>query len=359
MKANLCILSRPGAVLGLLLSLPTLHSAQPGADVAGKDPEGFPRPAGLVRTFADFSENTRIRTETARYDTARRISDLITTYLDQVKSDDWEMVSRYQNGNGADLMAIIAWKKAPKQTEVRFYAQKNGSTKLWVRQFTYFPDSKPAPAPAKVASAPTAPARPASPITPRSTTASSPAPQAPAPVESAPTVASAESSGTPAPAVQTSAAPAPAPADPGSSGSPAGLSGNGITGVWMGFKFLPASGSYEPQPRWVVFFNDGQAFQDLPNTGLANFDRQASQADADRAPYWGTWSMQGGNGEFRSAGSGAITTIAVVDNRSIKLDSDTFYRSASVDGLRLDGSWTSYADPNDPSLIARPDHQSH
>jgi hypothetical protein len=38
----------------------------------------------------------------------------------------------------------------------------------------------------------------------------------------------------------------------------------------------------------------------------------------------------------------------------LKIDSDVYYRCASVDGLRLEGAWTSYANPADPALDRLP-----
>ncbi len=46
------------------------------------------------------------------------------------------------------------------------------------------------------------------------------------------------------------------------------------------------------------------------------------------------------------------------DNPGVLLvDSDTFHHCAGVDGLRLEGAWTSYMNPNDPALDQLPQGQ--
>ncbi len=49
--------------------------------------------------------------------------------------------------------------------------------------------------------------------------------------------------------------------------------GDGLVGVWMGIP--PGLGSDAPRARWKMFFDDGQAFADLPDTRWSAFDRAA------------------------------------------------------------------------------------
>jgi len=127
----------------------------------------------------------------------------------------------------------------------------------------------------------------------------------------------------------------------------------GLSGVWMAMKLILGSSTYEPQPRWVTLFEDGQVFTDMPNDGLLGFNRQASQADPNRARYWGTWSVQGSAGSIQKPGV-IPTKLAVIGPDKIKLDNDQYYRSVSVTDLRLKGSWTSYGNPSDPALARLP-----
>ncbi len=148
---------------------------------------------------------------------------------------------------------------------------------------------------------------------------------------------------------------APATSGGGSAGSGVPRSGMGISGVWMGFKaYYP---DWEPRPRWYVFYEDGQVFEDIPRTGLAGFSRGASQADANQGNYWGTYSFANGSGSIRRPQARFPETIEANGPDKIKLDSDYFNRCRPVDGLRLQGAWTSYSNPNDPALEQLPEGQ--
>lgn len=132
----------------------------------------------------------------------------------------------------------------------------------------------------------------------------------------------------------------------------AGARAPGLAGVWMGM--VPRGmGSFELQPRWQVFFDDGHVYQDLPDDGLLDFDRAASRS-GPRAEYWGTWTLKGKDGHMQRPGEKFGTTIEVVKPDQIKLDGQYFNRCAKVSGLKLSGSWTSYSDPADPALDDRP-----
>ncbi len=130
------------------------------------------------------------------------------------------------------------------------------------------------------------------------------------------------------------------------------LRGGGISGVWMGLVLLV--GSYTPEYRWKTFFDDGVAFGDLPNGGMAGFNREAARRVSALSDYWNTYTFAGSSGELRREGTSAKWGLQLLNRDQLKIGSDTFYRCASVDGLRLDGSWTSYANPDDPSLDALP-----
>ena len=128
--------------------------------------------------------------------------------------------------------------------------------------------------------------------------------------------------------------------------------GSGIVGVWLGFKnYYP---SYEPRPRYYVYFEDGTVFEDLPRKGLAGFNRAASKAESGQASYWGTYSVSGSSGTITKPGVKYPEKIEVQGAGKMKLDGLIFQRCRPVDGLRLQGAWTSYANPNDPALDRLP-----
>jgi len=126
------------------------------------------------------------------------------------------------------------------------------------------------------------------------------------------------------------------------------IKGKGIVGVWMGFTTV--MGRYEPELRWVTFYDDGQALKDIPRDGLEGFDRRASKADPDQQPYWATYTWDGNRGSIVTPGVLNPITLKKKSANQITLGIDVYYRCVEVDGLRLQGSWTTFADPNDPAL---------
>jgi hypothetical protein len=140
----------------------------------------------------------------------------------------------------------------------------------------------------------------------------------------------------------------------GAGGAP--RSGSGIAGVWLGFKANYPS--YEPRPRWYTYFEDGTVFEDLPRNGLAGFNRQASKSDSGQRNYWGSYSVSGSTGAITKPGVRYPEKIEVEGATKMKLDGLIFNRCRPVDGLRLQGAWTSYANPNDPSLDRLPRGQA-
>jgi hypothetical protein len=137
------------------------------------------------------------------------------------------------------------------------------------------------------------------------------------------------------------------PAEPvGGSATP--RSGSGITGVWMGFKTYV--GDYEPHARWYTFFDDGQVFEDIPRTGLVGFNREASKADSGQKTYWGRYTFTNGAGSITKPGVNYSEVLQSEGADKLKVDSFHFYRCQEVNGLRLQGAWTSMANPNDPAL---------
>jgi len=123
-----------------------------------------------------------------------------------------------------------------------------------------------------------------------------------------------------------------------------------LAGVWMGFESIyTTTGRYTPMLRFMVLFEDGTFYYTMPLMGLEAFDRAKSRNDKNEKEYWGTYTFNGASGTWQRA---------AYDPRPLKLDKDgnlvigsnAYYRCAPVDGLRLSGAWTTYADPKDPAL---------
>lgn len=121
-----------------------------------------------------------------------------------------------------------------------------------------------------------------------------------------------------------------------------------LAGLWMGFESIyTTTGRHTPVLRFMVLFEDGTFYYTMPLMGLEAFDRDKSRKNEQE--YWGTYTFNGTSGTWQRA---------AYDPRPLKLDKDgslviganAFYRCYPVDGLRLNGAWTTYADPKDPAL---------
>jgi hypothetical protein len=140
----------------------------------------------------------------------------------------------------------------------------------------------------------------------------------------------------------------------GAGGAP--RSSSGIVGVWMGFKNNYPS--FEPRPRWYVYFEDGTVFEDLPFHGLAGFSREASKADREQGGYWGAYTVAGNSAKINKPGLNYPEKIVIEAPGKMTLDGRYLNRCRSVDGLRLQGAWTYFSNPNDPSIDRMPRGQA-
>lgn len=127
---------------------------------------------------------------------------------------------------------------------------------------------------------------------------------------------------------------------------------NNLEGVWMA---IHSKNSYYDfssggTPKWITFLDNGRAQNSVPDD-IFTFNKNASDL--------GYYQISGGNASlkwFDNAPWGDITfknNDQIVTKNGGGMGNENYYRCKPVDGTLLEGSWTSYADPNDPSLDAR------
>ncbi len=126
--------------------------------------------------------------------------------------------------------------------------------------------------------------------------------------------------------------------------------GAGLSGVWMG-NYVPF-GQYSPQQRYLIMYEDGTFYHDIPWEGLAEFDRAKSQKDEHQMDAWGKYTFNGKTGTWKydRTTTAPATEMKINAAGNLEIGMDTYYRINSVDGLHLNGAWTTYADPKDPDL---------
>ncbi len=150
------------------------------------------------------------------------------------------------------------------------------------------------------------------------------------------------------------AAPRPAASEGARGGSL--VSGAAPVGVWVGMKATgglemnAATGRLEMQAgtvklRWRTFLSDGSSYEDLPTEGFLRLDPGAARKDPQNGPFWGAWTLSGSKVTARQP-SGRVQEYHL-DGEALAEDpkstgSAKYRRARGVDGLRLEGTWSSW-----------------
>ncbi len=95
---------------------------------------------------------------------------------------------------------------------------------------------------------------------------------------------------------------------------------------------------------WKVFFNNGQVYEHMPDKGFANFSMTTNLDFMNNYVYSspGLWLIK----------RPGVVEIKLESKKTdnIEIGIQSYYRCKSVDGLKLQGSWTSLSDPNSPDM---------
>ncbi|MCL2776523.1 MAG: hypothetical protein FWD73_00865 [Polyangiaceae bacterium] len=136
-----------------------------------------------------------------------------------------------------------------------------------------------------------------------------------------------------------------------SNASPGMPNGNsGIVGVWLSSYIIGTAGI---EWRYFVFYDDGTFRFSLPQNGFVGFDKEQDKIARQEDNIWGTYTMNGSTGTWSyDASPNAVSQMNLAENGGLDLGTsyNVFYRCSSVDDVRFDGSYTSYANPSDPAL---------
>jgi hypothetical protein len=112
--------------------------------------------------------------------------------------------------------------------------------------------------------------------------------------------------------------------------------------VWMNIQSNSLSGMAGSDPnnaKFYVTYPDGDYCSEMPFIGLQTFDKAKSKSTKERT--WGKFNLKDGTGSFVSAYEN-ITLKKVSATKYEKVGyTYPFYKCASVDGLKLNGAWSS------------------
>lgn len=102
--------------------------------------------------------------------------------------------------------------------------------------------------------------------------------------------------------------------------------------------------------HFKIFYPNGISSTIVPRVGLYNYG-----PNADIANNPGIYSFDGTNGTNKVSPQSQYNEVLSLQSiTKLKIDNDVYQRCASTEGKKLNGSYTSYADPNDPTLQTLP-----
>jgi hypothetical protein len=134
------------------------------------------------------------------------------------------------------------------------------------------------------------------------------------------------------------------------------LNGNGITGVWVVYNKPDITRNL--QWSWFVFFNNGKSLQNLPIGGFYNLSSGTYYDETKNTPeYWpvGNYTITNGIGKNKkNADVDYQENLKLTSPNQLKINSASYFKCTNITGQKLNGSFTSYANPNDPQLETLP-----
>ncbi|MFN8295231.1 MAG: hypothetical protein U0T69_03500 [Chitinophagales bacterium] len=118
---------------------------------------------------------------------------------------------------------------------------------------------------------------------------------------------------------------------------------NRLVGIWQGMNINTSDFNYKSSgdPIWLIFYDNGKLGNVLPSSFKSN---------NKNAPDLGTYQISGSNASLQWYAGTASTNIIFKNTDQIQVIASTgdqnYFRCKSVNGARIEGSWSTYANPN-------------
>ena len=125
-------------------------------------------------------------------------------------------------------------------------------------------------------------------------------------------------------------------------------SSNNLEGVWMAMhiKTFYHDNAKSGDIKWITFFNNGRVAKVIPDEGMNNFDKN----DKDIGYYH----IANNKATLQWFANTTPFDIKFLSPDKIQFQevygNDTYYRCKILNAVRIDGSWTSFNNINDPDL---------
>jgi len=133
--------------------------------------------------------------------------------------------------------------------------------------------------------------------------------------------------------------------------------GGPLAGIWMGFR---NSAQFErsvvdrdlhlqlskTSPTWLTFLADGTFYEGMVRAGFWALDpAEEARLDPDNARFWGSWRVEGDRVHLKARSGRTLDyTLGqdLLDEDPRTTGHTRFHRARSVDGLTLDGTWSTW-----------------
>ena len=127
------------------------------------------------------------------------------------------------------------------------------------------------------------------------------------------------------------------------------LNGSHIVGIWINHgNNSPFISGSSVSWNWRVFFSDGKSLSNLPNGGFANLKNGAYKDDIknDANSFnLGSYKFANSKGTNTKAGSNYTDKLDLVKPNQLKIDGNVYMKCITVNGQKLNGSFTTFANP--------------
>jgi len=121
---------------------------------------------------------------------------------------------------------------------------------------------------------------------------------------------------------------------------------HGISGVWMGL----ITSNFEVEMKCITVFSNGELREIMPQKGFRDLDPIKDKTDFPN--NWGTYKKEGDQyGVTKPLAVNYKGRLKFISEKKIEFDGDTYQRVDPFDGFRLDGSYTSLADPDETLVV--------
>jgi hypothetical protein len=130
--------------------------------------------------------------------------------------------------------------------------------------------------------------------------------------------------------------------------------GSGIAGVWINYENI-SRGFANLSWNWKIFFANGKSIQAIPSEGLYNY-----AVSDEKNLKVGTYQFTNSSGtNYKYPEQTSPDKMKLIKPNQLEIDGVVYLKCKAVNGQKLNGSFTSFANPHDPDIKNQPVGEKH